>query len=127
MANIITSKTRSRIRSQPKEYSKLITDMRAKTIDKHMVHSVAPIAGQTEDEVHKEIESQGTAVRDQMEFTREKNKLLNKRKAEEREGIRQKVVKERIKMFEDRDERRGLPAVAREMKEKQAKGNKKRR
>ena len=121
MANIITSKTRSKIRSQPREYSKLITDLRSKTIEKHMVHSVAPIAGQTEDEVHKEIDSQGTAVKDQMEFTREKNKLLNKRKAEEREGIRQKVVKERIKMFEDRDERRGLPAMAREMKAKAAK------
>jgi hypothetical protein len=127
MANIITSKTRGRIRSQPKEYTKLITDMRAKTIEKHSVYSVSPTGGQAEDEIHKDMDGMGTAIKDQMEFTREKNRLLNKRKTEEREGIRQKVVKERLKLYEERDERRGLAAMAREKKSQQAKAAKKRR
>jgi len=127
MAYIITSKTRSKIRSQPREYAKLLGDLRQNTMDKHRVHSISPVAGQTEDEVHKELDDQGSFVKEAMEQNREKNLQLSKAKQKAREPMRQKVVKERIAALKARDEKSGLADLARQQLANAGASKKKRR
>ena len=56
MAYIITSKTRARIMSQPKERAKLMTDRRHKSVENHGVHKVNPVNGMSELEVHESMD-----------------------------------------------------------------------
>ena len=118
MANIITSKTRSKIKSQPREYEKLLGDLRQHTMERHNVYSIAPVNGQSEDEVHKEIESMGAFVNESMEQNVERNRKNSKIKAEQREGMRQKTVKERVAALKSRDTKAGLVDVAQQYAKK---------
>lgn len=110
MAYIITSKTRARIMSQPKERQKLMTDRRLQTKEKHKVETVSPIAEMSELEVHEDMDKNGTEVRDVMEATAAINeqKTKAKRKAIQESKQRRQVVKDRIEKLEARDKKSGL-------------------
>ncbi len=113
MANIITSKTRGRIRSQPREYVKLLTDLRHHSKERHQVHNIAPVAGQGEDDVHKQLDDMGSFVNESMEKNREKNRELAKLKHQARESTRRRVINERLSSLKTRDEKSGLAEMAR--------------
>lgn len=110
MTYIITSKTRSRIMSQPKERAKLMQDRRMKTKEKHGVETVTPINKMSELEVHEDMDKNGTEVKDVMQATEAINeqKTKAKQKARLESSSRQNVVKDRIKKLEKRDRRSGL-------------------
>jgi len=108
MAYIITSKTRARILSQPKERNKLMVDRRLKTIDKHEVTEVAPLNGLTELEIHESMDDEGEGIKESMRMTREVNEMKRKAKAKAQDGKRRKLAKERIEKMEKRDREKGV-------------------
>lgn len=110
MANIITSKTRSRIMSQPKERKKLMNDRRMKSKEKHKVETVTPISGMSELEVHEDMDKKGNEVKDTMEATKIMNeqKTKNKQKSRTQSKQRQQIVKERVEKLKERDRKSGL-------------------
>jgi FKBP-type peptidyl-prolyl cis-trans isomerase len=110
MAYIITSKTRARIMSQPKERNKLMTDRRMKSQEKHLVQGVNPIAELSELEIHEDMDKNGSEVRDVMQATEEINaeKTKKKQKARMDSSSRKKNVKERVEKLEARDRKSGL-------------------
>lgn len=103
MAYIITSKTRSKIMSQPKERAKMMGEIRAKSIDKHNVYSATPTDGRKEEDVHKEMDDNGSMVNEMMHARQEKTQEDFKKKEEKRKETRGKLVKEREDKLKKRD------------------------
>ena len=110
MAYIITSKTRARIMSQPKERMKMMEDRRLKTKDKHGVETVNPIAEMSEYEVHEDMDKNGTEVKDVMQATEAVNALNKaaKQKARLESSMRKNIVRGRVERLEKRDRKKGL-------------------
>ena len=117
MAYIITSKTRSRIMSQPKERAKLMSDRRQTTIERHGVHNVTPVNGMDELDVHKNLDEQGEGIKESMEATSEFNAQKRKAKEKAQAGLKQKVIQERVKKLEKRDRDNGTATKAAKYRE----------
>ena len=118
MAYIITSKTRSKIMSQPKERAKLMTDRRYKTRDKHEVSSVSPLNGMTELEIHESMDEQGEGIKESMRMTQQANEVKRKEKEKANESQKKRTIKERVKKLKDRDEKSGLLKKAAKIRDK---------
>lgn len=120
MTYIITSKTRARIMSQPKERRKMMHDRRLETRDRHKVETVTPIAEKTELEVHEDMDKNGSEVKDVMEATKAINeqKTKAKQKARLESSQRKQVVKQRVERLEARDRNSGLLNKAEESRKR---------
>jgi len=105
---IITSKTRARILSQPKERAKLMTDRRRKSEEKHGVTAVEPINGMTELDIHESMDDEGSGIKESMEATREINEAKRKLKEKAQEPQKKKIIKERVEKMEKRDRKKGV-------------------
>ena len=107
MAFIITSKTRSRIMSQPREAQKFMADRRAVSREKHGVEKVNPLKNFTELEIHEELDNQGSGIKESMLANQEVENANLKLKKAAQKPHREKVIKERIEKLEARDKKSG--------------------
>lgn len=116
MANIITSKTRSKIMRQPHERAKALTDRRAQTFDRHSVQSVTPTVSLPEEAIHEELDRQGSGVAEAMEANQEREQERIKKKQMLREEKRQAVSKKRLELLKERDRVSGVEQRARKFR-----------
>jgi hypothetical protein len=125
MANIITSKTRGKMMRNPSDRAKVLMERRAISLEKHGVEKVSPMSGFSEIEIHEELDRQGGGIKESMEANqeREQNKAKLKKAAEA--PHREKVIKERIKKLEKRDEKNGKMAAGKKFMAEKAKRRKK--
>ena len=73
MANIITSKTRSRMLSNPKDRAMFFAERRHKTAEKHEVFSVTPVGPEGELDIHQNLDKQGSGVKEAMQANKERS------------------------------------------------------
>lgn len=109
MTYIRTSKTRANIMRQPRERAKMLKDRRAKTAEKHRVYTVRPTIPVPEEDIHEEMDRQGSGIAEAMEaqeeMTKERNKI--KRQLREEQGA-DNIRKDRLKALEERDRKSGV-------------------
>jgi vacuolar-type H+-ATPase subunit I/STV1 len=106
---------------------KALSDRRLLTADKHKVFTVTPTIPVPEEDIHKELDSLGSAVLESMEANREKEAERIKEKQRKREEKRAQVAKERVALLEERDRRTGTLDMVRTFKGDMFKPVKKRR
>ncbi len=124
MAYIITSKTRSKMMRQPQERMKVLNERRAITFEKHAVEKINTLSGFSEMDIHKELDNQGSGIKESMLANQEREEISAKLKKAAEKPARDKVRKERIKKLEARDEKNGKMEAGRKF-QAQAKRRKK--
>ena len=107
MAYIITSKTRSRMMRQPQERAKVLNERRSVTFEKHAVKKVNSLGRFSEMEIHEELDNQGSGIKESMLANQEREEINAKLKRAAEAPVRERIIKERIKKLEARDEKNG--------------------
>lgn len=118
MAFIRTSKTRSKMMRNPQERSKMMTERRMITFEKHGVQKVQPLNNLSEMDIHEELDKSGSGVKESMEANRELEEANKKIKKAAEKPYKDKIIKERIEKLEERDRKKGILKNAQEKRRK---------